>query len=87
MRPSAVRAHRAQACALPAADPDDQHFLDLAAQHQALLLSKDKAVLKQRKRLATYYGATVGRSPGVEARPCHCAAPQMRPCKTAPTAL
>ena len=41
-------------------DPDDQHFLDLAAQHQALLLSKDKAVLKQRKRLATYYGATVG---------------------------
>ena len=41
-------------------DPDDQHFLDLAAQHQALLISKDKAVLKQRKRLATYYGATVG---------------------------
>lgn len=41
-------------------DPDDQHFLDLAAQHQALLLSKDKAVLKQRKRLATCYGATVG---------------------------
>lgn len=41
-------------------DPDDQHFLDLASQHQALLVSKDKAVLKQRKRVATHYGATVG---------------------------
>lgn len=41
-------------------DPDDQHFLDVAAQHQALLISKDKAVLKQRKRLATYYKATIG---------------------------
>ncbi|MCT9810587.1 PIN domain-containing protein [Acidovorax sp. Be4] len=40
-------------------DPDDQHFLALAAQHQALLLSKDKAVLTQRKRLAGL-GATVG---------------------------
>ena len=33
-------------------DPDDQHFLDLASLHQA--------VLKQRKRVATHYGATVG---------------------------
>ena len=41
-------------------DPDDQHFLDLASQHQALLVSKDKAVLKQRKRVAQTYGATVG---------------------------
>ncbi|GGH60848.1 PIN domain-containing protein [Comamonas phosphati] len=41
-------------------DPDDQHFLDLASQHRALLVSKDKAVLKQRKRVATHYGATVG---------------------------
>ena len=41
-------------------DPDDQHFLDLASQHQALLVSKDKAVLKQRKRVAENYGATVG---------------------------
>lgn len=40
-------------------DPDDQHFLALAAQHQALLLSKDKAVLTLRKRLAPL-GATVG---------------------------
>ena len=41
-------------------DPDDQHFLDLASQHQALLVSKDKAVLKQRKRVAQTYGALVG---------------------------
>lgn len=40
-------------------DPDDQHFLDLAVQHQALLLSKDKAVLTLRKRLG-FLGATVG---------------------------
>lgn len=40
-------------------DPDDQHFLALAVQHQALLLSKDKAVLTLRKRLALL-GATVG---------------------------
>lgn len=41
-------------------DPDDQHFLDLASQHRALLISKDKAVLKQRKRVAQTYGATLG---------------------------
>jgi putative PIN family toxin of toxin-antitoxin system len=40
-------------------DPDDQHFLDLAAAHQAMLVSKDKAVLKLRKRMALL-GATVG---------------------------
>lgn len=40
-------------------DPDDQHFLDLAAAHQAVLVSKDKAVLKLRKRVALF-GATVG---------------------------
>ncbi|WP_280191807.1 putative toxin-antitoxin system toxin component, PIN family [Delftia sp. PS-11] len=40
-------------------DPDDQHFLDLASQHRALLISKDKAVLKLRKRVAGL-GATVG---------------------------
>jgi predicted nucleic acid-binding protein len=32
-------------------DPDDQKFIDLAAAHQATLLSKDKAVLVMRKRL------------------------------------
>ncbi len=41
-------------------DPDDQHFLDLASAHRAVLVSKDKAVLKLRKRVAQYYGATVG---------------------------
>ncbi len=33
-------------------DPDDQKFIDLAAQHQAVLLSKDAAVLCMAKRLA-----------------------------------
>lgn len=32
-------------------DPDDQKFIDLAVAHQAILLSKDHAVLKLRKRL------------------------------------
>jgi len=34
-------------------DPDDQMFIDLAVTHQALLLSKDQAVLCMRKRLRT----------------------------------
>lgn len=33
-------------------DADDQCFIDLAVAHQALLLSKDRAVLALRKRLA-----------------------------------
>ncbi|MFZ4288374.1 putative toxin-antitoxin system toxin component, PIN family [Variovorax sp. HJSM1_2] len=37
--------------ALVCKDPDDQCFIDLAVAHQALLLSKDKAVLALRKRL------------------------------------
>ncbi len=32
-------------------DPDDQKFIDLAVQHQCLVLSKDAAVLSMRKRL------------------------------------
>ncbi len=32
-------------------DTDDQKFIDLAVAHQAVLLSKDKAVLRLRKRL------------------------------------
>ena len=32
-------------------DADDQKFIDLAVQHGALLLSKDKAVLSMKKRL------------------------------------
>ena len=33
-------------------DPDDQMFIDLAVAHRARLLSKDRAVLSMRKRLA-----------------------------------
>jgi putative PIN family toxin of toxin-antitoxin system len=33
------------------ADPDDQKFIDLAVQHAAVLVSKDRAVLTMRKRL------------------------------------
>jgi putative PIN family toxin of toxin-antitoxin system len=32
-------------------DPDDQMFIDLAVSHQAMLLSKDQAVLCMKKRL------------------------------------
>ena len=32
-------------------DPDDQKFIDLAVARQALLLSKDRAVLSMKKRL------------------------------------
>ena len=38
-------------CSLTCSDPDDQKFIDLAVAHQALLLSKDKAVLSMAKRL------------------------------------
>jgi putative PIN family toxin of toxin-antitoxin system len=41
-------------------DADDQKFIDLAVQHLATLLSKDKAVLCMRKRLANL-GVTVSR--------------------------
>lgn len=34
-------------------DADDQKFIDLAAAHRAILLSKDKAVICMRKRLLT----------------------------------
>ena len=39
-------------------DKDDQKFIDLAVQHGAMLLSKDKAVLCMRKRLLAL-GVTV----------------------------
>lgn len=42
-------------------DADDQKFIDLAATHMAQLISKDKAVLKMRKRMA-HVGVAVGRS-------------------------
>lgn len=40
-------------------DPDDQKFIDLAGTHQALLVSKDRAVLRLRKRLERM-GAWIG---------------------------
>ena len=42
-------------------DADDQPFIDLAAAHGALLLSKDKAVLLLRRRLQSC-GAVVARA-------------------------
>ncbi len=42
-------------------DPDDQKFIDLALSLQALLLSKDHAVLRLRRALAAR-GVTVARS-------------------------
>lgn len=58
----------ARATLLPAAprcrcictDADDQHYLDLAAAHSAILLSRDRAILKQRKRMFNLYGAHIG---------------------------
>ena len=50
---------------LRCSDADDQKFIDLAMAHQTVLLSKDRAVLRMRKRLAamgvrvqTQYAAT-----------------------------
>ena len=45
-------------CGAICQDADDQPFIDLAAAHSALLLSKDQAVLRLRKRLLAY-GAEV----------------------------
>ncbi len=42
----------APACAIRCSDRDDQLFIDLAVAHRAWLLSKDKAVLRLRRRLA-----------------------------------
>lgn len=39
-------------------DADDQKFIDLAVSHQALLLSKDQAVLCMRKRLLAFLVTT-----------------------------
>jgi predicted nucleic acid-binding protein len=40
------------ACPVRCSDRDDQGFIDLAVAHRAMLLSKDKAVLRLRRRLA-----------------------------------
>jgi predicted nucleic acid-binding protein len=45
MQPLAAR------CMVRCSDADDQQFIDLAVTHRAALLSKDKAVLRLRKRL------------------------------------
>ena len=52
-------------------DSDDQKFIDLAAAHRAVLLSKDKAVLSLRKRLLAQ-GAYVATAL-LPARPVHVA--------------
>jgi len=39
-------------CQFVCKDGDDQKFIDLAAQHQTQLISKDKAVLTMRNRMA-----------------------------------
>ena len=46
--------------AVRCSDFDDQMFIDLAVAHQTILLSKDHAVLRLRKRLAAL-GARVGK--------------------------
>ena len=42
-------------------DADDQKFIDLAVAHQALLISKDKAVLTMARRLRTLGVETIPR--------------------------
>ncbi|KZT14010.1 twitching motility protein PilT [Acidovorax sp. GW101-3H11] len=49
-------------------DADDQKFIDLAAAHRAILLSKDKAVICMRKRLVSL-GADVATEVVLEAAP------------------
>lgn len=48
----------APACPARCSDPDDQPFIDLAVAQRALLVSKDAAVLRLRRRLASV-GVTV----------------------------
>lgn len=50
-------------------DADDQKFIDLAVAHQGLLLSKDKAVLALRKRLAAWRVPVGKAMPGSGQRP------------------
>lgn len=44
-------------------DPDDQKFIDLAVSHRCLLLSKDAAVLKLRRKLAALQVSVVAAMP------------------------
>ena len=53
--------------AVTCTDRDDQIFIDLAVGHRGALLSKDRAVLKLRKRLLALgvrVGATLDALPG-----------------------
>jgi putative PIN family toxin of toxin-antitoxin system len=43
---------QARKAPLNCSDADDQKFMDLALAHQAVLLSKDRALLRMKKRLA-----------------------------------
>jgi putative PIN family toxin of toxin-antitoxin system len=46
-------------------DPDDQKFIDLAVAHRCALLSKDREVLRMRKRLARLDVTTAARLDGL----------------------
>ena len=48
----------APVCGIRCGDPDDQSFIDLAVAHRAMLVSKDKAVLRLQRRMAAI-GVTV----------------------------
>jgi putative PIN family toxin of toxin-antitoxin system len=50
-------------------DPDDQKFIDLAVARQALLLSKDRAVLSMKKRLSAWSVATYAALPSLSPTP------------------
>ena len=50
------RVEAATRCNAICKDPDDQIFIDLAVQHGALLVSKDKAILILKKKM-TAHGA------------------------------
>jgi predicted nucleic acid-binding protein len=50
-------------------DPDDQKFIDLAVARQACLLSKDRAVLSLRKRLAAWSVRALPVLPALPAEP------------------
>jgi putative PIN family toxin of toxin-antitoxin system len=49
-----LSANDAPRSAVVCKDPDDQKFIDLAVAHSAILLSKDKLVLKLRTRLTAF---------------------------------
>jgi predicted nucleic acid-binding protein len=56
---------------LTCSDPDDQKFIDLAVARQARLLSKDRAVLSMKKRLAAWSVETDAALPAHALPPTH----------------